>query len=238
MSTENYPKRIIFISGYGYRTDAEHSKLEAFAHETANKYLGGKVIVNNNFFDDGFLPKHILKTEEFACRKSAFFTEVLFQASLPSTKTLFLVIPNLTLRVLMQFLALFDEIKKLVYFVFDTTNMSSVLCAVKPDYEEMIRAVPEAFKVEFNRNKEMSLHSVSNQVALMTDKKTFYTTPFNLFNDIFWSVPPVLKPTLFRSIFDEEEFCSVPFLKVRKTLVSEFATPKTNEEVLNNGSQK
>ena len=128
MSTENYPKRIIFISGYGYRTDAEHSKLEAFAHETANKYFGGKVIVNNSFFDDGFLPKHILKTEEFACRKSAFFTEVLFQTSLPTTKTLILVIPNLTLRVLMQFLALFDEIKKLVYFVFDTTNMSSV-CA-------------------------------------------------------------------------------------------------------------
>ena len=64
------------------------------------------------------------------------------------------------------------------------------------------------------------------------------TTPFCLFNDIFWSVPPVLKPTLFRSIFDEEEFCSVPFLKVRKTLVSEFEKLSTKEEVLNKWKPK
>ena len=51
-TTENYPKRIIFVSGYSYRSHDRVVKLESFLSNISSNYRGPKIMVNNDFFDD------------------------------------------------------------------------------------------------------------------------------------------------------------------------------------------
>ena len=97
-TTENYPKRIIFVSGYSYTSYGKVSKLENFLQNISSNYRGPKIMAHNDFFDDDFTSMFIVRKKELAEKKSAFYTDVLFNVALPSTSTLFLVIPNLTLR--------------------------------------------------------------------------------------------------------------------------------------------
>ena len=229
------PKRVIFFTGYGYTRHDQIADLEKVAVELSHKYFFPKVITCYELHTDSFLPKYIIKTEEFASRKSAFFAEVLYHAGLPTVRELILVIPNLSLKVLLQYLALLDEIKKQVYFAFDTSCFSSVPFAARPGYDEMIKAVPGPFKVIFGQNgmKEHPL-DIANRVLEKTqrDYSSSPNSPFCLFNDIFWSIPVALKGPLFQTIFDDEEFSPVPFLKIRKALNGEFEKERTKENVL------
>ena len=63
-TTENYPKRIIFVSGYGYRSHDEVEKLERFALELSHKYIGSKVITNHIFYDTKNLTRYAIFTKE------------------------------------------------------------------------------------------------------------------------------------------------------------------------------
>ena len=227
--TEKYPKRIIFVSGYKYRSRSDDQRLLNFVSNISSNYRGPKILVNNDCFDNDFVMNYISAKKELAEKKSEFYTDVLFNAALPSTSTLFLVIPNLTLRTLMHYLALLDEIKKRVYFVFDITYLCGMGNISRPEYNEMISAVPAHFKVEFDKTD--ILDSVARQIVQMTNKEHLPTTPLCLFNDIFWSFPPVLKPPLFQSIFNEQEFSALPFLKIRKTLNGEFEKERAKENV-------
>ena len=198
-TTEKYPKRIIFVSGYKYRSRSDDQRLLNFVSNISSNYRAPKIMVNDDCFDNNFVMNYISVKKELAEKKSAFYTDVLFNVALPSTSTLFLVIPNLTLRTVMQYLALLDEIKKFVYFVFDTTYLCGMGNISRPEYNEMISAVPAHFKVEFDKTD--ILDSVARQILQMTNKEHILASPFCLFNDIFWSVPIALKGPLFQSIF-------------------------------------
>ena len=114
--------------------------------------------------------------------------------------------------------------------MFDTTSMYNV--PLPGDYEEMVKAVPEHFKVVFDKNKMCQpLSTVATKVVQMTNAERLPTTPLCLFNDIFWSFPPVLKGPLFQSIFNDQEFSALPFLKIRKALSGEFEKERANENV-------
>ena len=132
-TTENYPKRIIFVSGYSYKSHDRVVMLENFLQNIASNYRGPKIMAHNEFFDDDFSSIYIVRKKELAEKKSAFYTDVLFNAALPSTSTLFLVIPNLTLRTVLQYLALLDDIKKRVYFVFDTSFLCGLTNITRPE---------------------------------------------------------------------------------------------------------
>ena len=62
---------------------------------------------------------HYKTTKDLAAERSYFFSQVLFYGLLPSRKNIVVSIPDLSMKAILQFLILFEDIKKYVFVVVD-----------------------------------------------------------------------------------------------------------------------
>ena len=221
-------KNIIFVTGYGYKLDREHNLLTKLGEAIAKQFPHPKMLSFDDE-DNGIhnLFRGSLKTymtcDENAYKRSTFFSDVLFNASLPSTETVVIVSLNMCVRRLIQYLALLDGIPKRVSFVVDSTFVLSKHMDVVDKYEGFTKAIPVSCTHFINTLKDNSSIPKLADDAGKHIQQIFNTSRNYLkINDIFRFVPQELKHDLFKYVFRKEEFAPVPFVNVRRSLTRDF----------------
>ena len=83
---------------------------------------------------------HYKTTKDLAAERSYFFSQVLFYGSLPSRKNIVVSIPDLTMKNILQFLILFENVKKNVFVVVD--DHSFITTFGKEKYTDLVKRLP------------------------------------------------------------------------------------------------
>ena len=170
---------------------------------------------------------HFQTTKDLAAEKSYFFSQVLFYGSLPSRKNIVVSIPDLTMKVILQFLILFEDIKKYVFVVVD--DRSFITTFGKQKYMDLIKRLPAECAylfTDFCRKNSLFVDSIDRLVEKITyNSSTTAEAVHKDFNNIMSAIPPLFREEIRKSVFGKD-FGDVPFNMLVKNLLPEF-----NEDV-------
>lgn len=206
-------KNIIFCTGNGcseYRTVAENLE----------RLLYRSVLIDEPFRRAG----EYEGIREIAARKSIFFSQALFYGSLPSRKNVIVSTPNLTMKTLIQFLVLFEKIKKNVFIVVDDRHLLTQFN--KDKYDKLRRTFPPDnifFVSEIQIAKPLYSKNVLEELAkrIKQNSKFVFASTIHTFNEILSKVPELFREEFKKMIFGTD-FGDIPFEKVNKCLLPEF----------------
>lgn len=184
------------------------------------------------FIIQPFCSFHHFKTpREAAVEKSLFFSQVLFYGSLPSRKSVVIAIPDLTMRTILQFLLLFEKIKKNVFVVVDDRYFVTSLTRQKfKDFTNRLPSGCSVFVSDFITHDSMTLSQVVDKLADKLVYNSRFTSDIILkgFNNILESIPGVFRDEIKKSVFGSE-FGDIPFNQLVKNLLPEFNDAETEE---------
>ena len=174
---------------------------------------------------------HFQTTKDLAAEKSYFFSQVLFYGSLPSRKNIVVSIPDLTMKVILQFLILFEDIKKNVFVVVD--DRSFITTFGKQKYLDLVKRLPAECAylfTDFCRKNSLFVDSIDRLVEKITyNSSTTAEAVHKDFNNIMSAIPPLFREEIRKSVFGKD-FGDVPFNMLVKNLLPEF-----NEDIEKEG---
>ena len=166
---------------------------------------------------------HYKTTKDIAAERSYFFSQVLFYGSLPSRKNIVVSIPDLSMRTILQFLILFENIKKYVFVVVD--DRSFITTFGKQKYIDLVKRLPMGCAylfTDFCRKKSLFVDSIDRLVERITfNSNTATEAVLKDFNNIMTAIPPLFREEIRKSVFGSE-FGDVPFNMLVKNLLPEF----------------
>lgn len=174
---------------------------------------------------------HYKTTKDLAAERSYFFSQVLFYGSLPSRKNIVVSIPDLTMKNILQFLILFENIKKNVFVVVD--DRSFITTFGKEKYIDLIKRLPMGCAylfTDFCRKKTVFADSIDRLVErIVFNSNTATEKVLKDFNNIMSAIPPLFREEIRKSVFGSD-FGDVPFNMLVKNLLPEFNDCKKEEE--------
>lgn len=174
---------------------------------------------------------HFQTTKDLAAEKSYFFSQVLFYGSLPSRKNIVVSIPDLTMKAILQFLILFEDIKKNVFVVVD--DRSFITTFGKQKYLDLVKRLPAECAylfTDFCRKNSLFVDSIDRLVEKITyNSSTTAEAVHKDFNNIMSAIPPLFREEIRKSVFGKD-FGDVPFNMLVKNLLPEF-----NEDIEKEG---
>ena len=174
---------------------------------------------------------HFQTTKDLAAEQSYFFSQVLFYGSLPSRKNIVVSIPDLTMKAILQFLILFEDIKKYVFVVVD--DRSFITTFGKQKYMDLVKRLPTGCAylfTDFCRKKSLFVDSIDRLVERITyNSSTAPEAVLKDFNNIMSAIPPLFREEIRKSVFGKD-FGDVPFNMLVKSLLPEFNEGEKREE--------
>ena len=174
---------------------------------------------------------HFQTTKDLAAEKSYFFSQVLFYGSLPSRKNIVVSIPDLTMKVILQFLILFEDIKKNVFVVVD--DRSFITTFGKQKYLDLVKRLPAECAylfTDFCRKNSLFVDSIDRLIEKITyNSSTTAEAVHKDFNNIMSAIPPLFREEIRKSVFGKD-FGDVPFNMLVKNLLPEFNEDVEKEE--------
>lgn len=174
---------------------------------------------------------HFQTTKDLAAEKSYFFSQVLFYGSLPSRKNIVVSIPDLTMKAILQFLILFEDIKKNVFVVVD--DRSFITTFGKQKYLDLVKRLPAECAylfTDFCRKNSLFVDSIDRLIEKITyNSSTTAEAVHKDFNNIMSAIPPLFREEIRKSVFGKD-FGDVPFNMLVKNLLPEF-----NEDIEKEG---
>ena len=166
---------------------------------------------------------HYQTTKDLAAEQSYFFSQVLFYGSLPSRKNIVVSIPDLSMKAILQFLILFEDIKKNVFVVVD--DRSFLTTFGKQRYMDLIKRLSTGCAylfTDFCRKKSLFVDSIDRLVERITyNSSTAPEAVLKDFNNIMSAIPPLFREEIRKSVFGKD-FGDVPFNMLVKSLLPEF----------------
>lgn len=219
MTTE-LAKNIIFVTG---NVNGDYKEL---AQELALS------LPKSFYFTQPFSSfRNFMSTREAAIEKSLFYSQVLFYGSLPSRSNIIISIPDLNMHTIMQFLILFESIRKNVFVVID--DRLFVTAYSRQKYMELKGKLPPescVFASEFARDIKtpplVFIGRVLDKIA--RNSKSINNASLKNFNDILTAVPEIFKDEIRRSVFGSD-FGDIPFNRFVKNLLPEFNEAEEEE---------
>lgn len=174
---------------------------------------------------------HFKSAREAAVEKSLFFSQALFYGSLPSRKSVVIAIPDLTMRTILQFILLFEKIKKNVFVVVDDRYFVTSL--TKQKFQDFSNRLPSGccvFVSDFITHDDMTLPQVVDKLSDKLAYNSRFTSDIILkgFNNILESIPAIFRDEIKKSVFGAE-FGDIPFNQLVKNLLPEFNDAETEE---------
>lgn len=148
---------------------------------------------------------------------SSFFSQVQFYGGLPSRQNVFIIVPNLTIRTILQILVLFESMPKKVFIVVDDRH------CVNPCARGMLD-VYKKFPHEsvFYLSDIFVLDVITELVHRIQHNSKFTSaSTINAYNEILTKIPEVFRDEIKKSIF-ETAFGDVPYTKLTQSLLSKF----------------
>lgn len=220
MSLSTATKNIIFVTGNGI------GKYKELAQEIAATLYKVVLLTQPNY-----APFQYQSASSYARDKTLFFSQALFYGSLPSRRNIVLCIPELSMRVILQFMVLFERIKKNVFVVVDDRFFITSLC--KQKFEALVNRLPSGhayFFTDFSKGDT----SPTVGVEKLIDRLSFNAcsacdTSVRSFNDILTSVPMLFREEIKRSVFGTG-FGDVPFNMLVKNLLPDFNDDEDEDE--------
>ena len=174
---------------------------------------------------------HFQTTKDLAAEKSYFFSQVLFYGSLPSRKNIVVSIPELTMKTILQFLILFEDIKKNVSVVVD--DRSFITTFGKQKYLDLVKRLPAECAylfTDFCRKNSLFVDSIDRLIEKITyNSSTTAEAVHKDFNNIMSAIPPLFREEIRKSVFGKD-FGDVPFNMLVKNLLPEFNEDVEKEE--------
>ena len=174
---------------------------------------------------------HYKTTKDLAAERSYFFSQVLFYGSLPSRKNIVVSIPDLTMKNILQFLILFENVKKNVFVVVD--DRSFITTFGKQKYMDLIKRLPMGcayFFTDFCRKKTVFADSIDRLIErIVFNSNTATEKVLKDFNNIMSAIPPLFREEIRKSVFGSD-FGDVPFNMLVKNLLPEFNDCEKEEE--------
>ena len=174
---------------------------------------------------------HFQTTKDLAAEKSYFFSQVLFYGSLPSRKNIVVSIPELTMKTILQFLILFEDIKKNVFVVVD--DRSFITTFGKQKYLDLVKRLPAECAylfTDFCRKNSLFVDSIDRLIEKITyNSSTTAEAVHKDFNNIMSAIPPLFREEIRKSVFGKD-FGDVPFNMLVKSLLPEFNEGEKREE--------
>ena len=166
---------------------------------------------------------HYKTTKDLAAERSYFFSQVLFYGSLPSRKNIVVSIPDLTMKNILQFLILFENVKKNVFVVVD--DRTFITTFGKEKYMDLIKRLPMGCAylfTDFCRKKTVFADSIDRLVErIVFNSNTASEKVLKDFNNIMSAIPPLFREEIRKSVFGSD-FADVPFNMLVKNLLPEF----------------
>ena len=213
-------KNIIFVTGNGL------GKYKELAEEIACS-LYRSVLVSQPYTT----PYHYQSASEYARERTLFFSKALFYGSLPSRRNIVVSIPELTMRVILQFMLLFENIKKDVFVVVDDRYFITSFC--KDKFMTIIKKFPIGhayFFTDFSMGKPTASYGVEKLIDRISfNSNTATEASLRDFNDILSSIPELFREEIKRSVFGTE-FGDVPFNMLVKNLLPDFNDCEDEDE--------
>ena len=174
---------------------------------------------------------HYKTTKDLAAERSYFFSQVLFYGSLPSRKNIVVSIPDLTMKNILQFLILFENVKKNVFVVVD--DRTFITTFGKEKYMDLIKRLPMGCAylfTDFCRKKTVFADSIDRLVErIVFNSNTATEKVLKDFNNIMSAIPPLFREEIRKSVFGSD-FGDVPFNMLVKNLLPEFNDCEKEEE--------
>ena len=174
---------------------------------------------------------HYKTTKDLAAERSYFFSQVLFYGSLPSRKNIVVSIPDLSMKNILQFLILFENVKKNVFVVVD--DRSFITTFGKEKYMDLIKRLPMGCAylfTDFCRKKTVFADSIDRLLdRIVFNANTANEKVLKDFNNIMSAIPPLFREEIRKSVFGKE-FGDVPFNMLVKNLLPEFNDCEKEEE--------
>ena len=174
---------------------------------------------------------HYKTTKDLAAERSYFFSQVLFYGTLPSRKNIVVSIPDLSMKNILQFLILFENVKKNVFVVVD--DRSFITTFGKEKYMDLIKRLPMGCAylfTDFCRKKTVFADSIDRLVErIVFNSNTASEKVLKDFNNIMSAIPPLFREEIRKSVFGKE-FGDVPFNMLVKNLLPEFNDCEKEEE--------
>ena len=213
-------KNIIFVTGNGIGKYKELAKEIA-----ANLYKS--VLISQPYSS----PYQYQSSSEYARERTLFFSKTLFYGSLPSRRNIVVSVPELSMRVILQFMFLFENIKKNVFVVVDDRYF--ITSFSKDKFMTIIKKLPIGHAYFFT-DFSMGNSSLSATVERLIDRISFNAntvTEASLrdFNDILSSIPELFREEIKRSVFGTD-FGDVPFNMLTKNLLVDFNDSEDEDE--------
>ena len=166
---------------------------------------------------------HYKTTKDLAAERSYFFSQVLFYGSLPSRKNIVVSIPDLTMKNILQFLILFENVKKNVFVVVD--DRTFITTFGKEKYMDLVKRLPMGcayFFTDFCRKKTVFADSIDRLIErIVFNSNTATEKVLKDFNNIMSAIPPLFREEIRKSVFGSD-FADVPFNMLVKNLLPEF----------------
>lgn len=220
MSTTEAYKNIIFVTGHPsgeFRNLAKELTLHLYksvfiSHPHANFH-------------------HCLTMREVAMEKSLFYSQAFFYGSLPSRKNVVIAVPELNMRTILQFIMMFEKVKKNVFVVVDDRYFISSL--TKQKFQELASRLPancSIFASEFISSDDISFFGLVEKIKnrIFYNAKCTNESDLKDFNDILSAIPRIFRDEIKKSIFGSE-FGDVPFNQLIKNLLPEFNDTDTED---------
>ena len=174
---------------------------------------------------------HYKTTKDLAAERSFFFSQVLFYGSLPSRKNIVVSIPDLSMKIILQFLILFENIKKNVFVVVD--DRSFITTFGKEKYTDLVKRLPMGCAylfTDFCRKKAVFADSINRLIdRIVFNSNTATEKVLKDFNNIMTAIPPLFREEIRKSVFGSD-FGDVPFNMLVKNLLPEFNDCEKEEE--------
>ena len=175
--------------------------------------------------------RNFMSTREAAIEKSLFFSQVLFYGSLPSRSNVIISIPDLNMRTILQFLILFESVRKNVFVVID--DRLFVTAYSRQKYLELKGKLPPescVFASEFARDIKTPPVVFIGRILdkLAYNSKTINNATLKNFNGILAGVPDIFKDEIRKSVFGSD-FGDIPFNRLAKNLLPEFDDAEEEE---------
>lgn len=213
-------KNIIFVTGNGI------GKYKELAQEIAAILYKVVLLTQPNF-----APFQYQSASEYAREKTLFFSQALFYGSLPSRRNIVLCIPELSMRIILQFMVLFEHIKKNVFVVVDDRFFITSLC--KQKFEALVKRLPTGHAYFFSDFSKGDV-SPSAGVEKLIDRLSFNACSacdisVRSFNGILSSIPSLFREEIKRSVFGTG-FGDVPFNMLVKNLLPGFNDNEDEDE--------
>lgn len=220
MSTTEAYKNIIFVTGHPSGEFRDLAK-ELTLHLYKSVFISHPHV---NFH-------HCLTMREAATEKSLFYSQAFFYGSLPSRKNVVIAVPELNMRTILQFIMMFEKVKKNVFVVVDDRYFISSL--TKQKFQELASRLPAncaIFTSEFITSDDMSFFGLVEKIKnrIFYNAKCTNEMVLKSFNDILGAIPEIFRDEIKKSIFGAE-FGDVPFNQLVKNLLPDFNDTDTEE---------